>query len=411
MRIICYLLLLLITWAPLAAQQPGPEVRAWLLNTTGATGYNGIQSNVQKVQYSEGYVYVSCTCIPGYDIGPWAMNPNIPVNQNFQFKITRTPAPNTGTAVATPLGHIGVWTNGVSIFNAKDARSYNNADVWHQNAIVVEGNGFDACLGHPAPNGEYHHHLNPRCLYNDRDSSLHSPIIGYAFDGYPVYGAYGYRNADGSGGVTRMRSSYRVRSITQRTSLPNGTALQSSQYGPAVGGQYPLGYYTEDFEYVAGLGDLDEHNGRLCVTPEYPEGTYAYFVTIDANGTAAYPYTLGPTYYGVVPPGNTGPQSGHNTPTEPVITYQTAGVDPSLPIEWGAFPNPASSHVAVTVPPVGDLWRVSLCDLMGGEVLVVPDVPYGESVTLDLHGLSGGTYFIRVASRYGSYLSKLAVAR
>jgi hypothetical protein len=307
--------------SPLAAQSLGPDVTSWLINPGGETGYRGIPSNVQKVQYSSSNVYVSCTCIPGYDVGPWAGNPNTPANQNFVFRLTRTPQPNTGAAVVTPLGHVGVWSNGVSIFNARDARSYNNADVWHQNAIVVEGGSFDTCLGHPAPNGEYHHHLNPRCLYDDGDSARHSPIIGYAFDGYPIYGAYGYRNADGSGGVTRMRSGYRVRAIGERTTLPDGTGLAQAQWGPAVGAQYPLGYYTEDFEYVAGLGDLDEHNGRVCVTPEYPNGTYAYFVTLDESGVPAYPYTLGPTYYGLLPAGNTGPQSGHNTPGEAVTTY------------------------------------------------------------------------------------------
>ena len=169
-----------------------PIVNSWIVNSTGATGYNGIPSNVQRVQYSTGNVYITCTGIPSYAIGPnWGNNPNTPTNQNFVFKITRTPVPNTGTATATPLGHTGIWSNGVSIYNAKDGMSYNNQGTWNQNAIVVEGPSFDSCLGHPAGNGEYHHHLNPRCLYNDRDSSRHAPLIGFAFDGYPIYGAYG----------------------------------------------------------------------------------------------------------------------------------------------------------------------------------------------------------------------------
>ena len=96
---------------------------------------------VQIVQYSTNNVYESCTCIPGYSIGPWTGNPNTPSNQNFVFKITRNPVQNTGTAIATALGHTGVWSNGVSIFNAKDDMSYNNMNIWHQNAIVFEGAG------------------------------------------------------------------------------------------------------------------------------------------------------------------------------------------------------------------------------------------------------------------------------
>lgn len=76
------------------ARSLGPDVTSWRINTEGQTGYGGIASNVQLVQYSITNVYVSCTCIPGYDIGPWAGNPNTPANQNFTFKITRMPQLN-----------------------------------------------------------------------------------------------------------------------------------------------------------------------------------------------------------------------------------------------------------------------------------------------------------------------------
>ena len=169
--------------------------------------YNNILSNVQVVQYSTSNVYISCTCIPGYSIGPWAGNPNIPSNQNFVFKITRNPVQNSGNPVAVGLGHIGVWSNGVSIFNASDGQSYNNQGVWHRNAYYWEGSSFDNCLGHPAPNGEYHHHVSPTCLYDETDSSQHSPIIGYAFDGFPVYGAWAFANVKDRKS-TRLNSSH-----------------------------------------------------------------------------------------------------------------------------------------------------------------------------------------------------------
>src|SRR5438874_3801682 len=129
-----FFLVLFLIPAAAFAQGTSPVLSSWILNTSGATGYGGLPSNIQKVQYSDNNVYVSCSCIPGYDIGPWPGNPNTPKNQNFEFQITRSPKPNTGTLTATPLGHIGVWSNGVSIFNAKDARSYNNGGVWNQNA-------------------------------------------------------------------------------------------------------------------------------------------------------------------------------------------------------------------------------------------------------------------------------------
>ncbi len=333
------------------AQNLTPEITSWIINPGGETGYNNLPSNVQSVRYSADNVYVAATCIPGYDIGPWAANPNTPANQNFVFKITRHPQANTGTAVATPLGHIGIMTNGVSLFNAKDGMSWQNQNIWLRNAIVAEGPSFDDCLGHPAPNGEYHNHLNPTCLYDETDFQNHSPIIGYAFDGFPIYGAIGRANADGTGSLRRIKSSYRKRDLTVRQTLPDGSQLAANQYGPAVSTQYPVGLYLQDFEYVAGLGDLDEHNGRFCITPEYPAGIYAYFVTLDEVGDPAFPYLLGPTYYGTVQAGNTGPQSGHNVPTEPVQTYDpTLAADEILSgTDWAVWPNPATDFLNVKI--------------------------------------------------------------
>jgi|TARA_B110000116_G_scaffold126474_1_gene109614 hypothetical protein len=296
-------LLLILLFLPMIVSAQGPEITSWILNLNGATNpsYPNYLTNVQDICYTSTDVYISCTCIPGYDIGPWAGNPNNPANQNFVFKINFNPQENTGNKTKAPMGHIGVWTNGVSVFNAEDGMSYQNQGIWNQNALYFEGSSFDNCLGHPAPNGEYHHHVNPTCLYDDSDNQNHSPIIGYAFDNFPIYGAYGYANVNGTGAIKRIESSYQEKNISNRS---NGPSLN----------QYPLGAYIEDFEYVAGSGDLDEYNGRFCVTPAYPNGIYAYFVTIDANLDPVYPHTPGPYYYGIAQgSGNLGPQSGHHT--------------------------------------------------------------------------------------------------
>ena len=115
----------------------GPEITSWILNLNGATNpsYPNELTNVQNVCYTSTDVYVSCTCIPGYDIGPWSQNPNQPANQNFVFKINLIPQENTGNKTKAPMGHTGVWSNGVSIFNAEDGMSYNNQGVWNQNAL------------------------------------------------------------------------------------------------------------------------------------------------------------------------------------------------------------------------------------------------------------------------------------
>lgn len=409
MRSTCILLLLYVTLV--ANAQITPEISSWILNTTGATGYNNIPSNVQKVQYSDSNVYVSASCIPGYDIGPWQGNPNTPKNQNFVFKITRFPKMNPATPINTGLGHIGVWTNGVSIYNPKDGMSYNNQNVWNQNAIVVEGPSFDNCLGHPAPNGEYHHHLNPHCLYNDSLTSEHAPIIGYAFDGFPVYGAFGYANQNGTGGIKRMQSSYHLRNITKRTTLPNG--LPAASAGPDVSTRFPLGYYVEDFEYLAGSGDLDEHNGRFCITPEYPNGIYAYFVTLDSNLKAAYPYVLGISYYGLVPAGNTGPGSGHNTIRETVITYNgtTEIKETKLNLDASIFGNPAKSIISIFINEnAPNNLKAALIDLNGQPIQQWKYLQPGFHYTFDISEFENGLYFIKIFNDKFQQTKKVQIA-
>src|SRR5262249_53556518 len=70
------------------------------------------------------------------------------------------------------------------------------------------------------------------------------------------------------------------------------------QEGPAVDESHPLGTFVEDYEYVAGSGDLDRYNGRFAKTPEYPDGIYAYFLTTDEQGRLAFPYLLAHEYFG-----------------------------------------------------------------------------------------------------------------
>ena len=302
-----------------SAQTITPAVTAWTRNTGGQTGYGGISANVTLIRYSTNFVYPSSSGIPSYTIGPWAGNPNTPTNQNWVFKITKNPIV-ASSPTATPLGVIGVLINGVPVFNPLDAMSYNNLNIWHRNAMYWEAPSFDSCKGHVAPGGVYHPHQFPPCV-SATDALHHSAIIGFAFDGFPVYGPYGYANADGSGGIARIRTSYRTRAITQRTTLPNGTALTAAQYGPAVSASYPIGCFVEDYEYVKGLGELDSHNARFAVTPEYPNGQWCYFSTISAAGATQYPYLVGPRFKGVLVAGNTGAGGGHNTPTDSPVTF------------------------------------------------------------------------------------------
>ncbi len=389
--------------------QTDPEIISWKVNTTGATGYGGYASNVQTVQYSATQVYVSCNAIPEYSIGPWPSNPNVPSPQNFVCKFTRTPVQNTGTAIYTALGNIGLWSNGVAIFNPKDGQYWNNSTSsftmgatttgWNRNALVYEGVSFDACLGHPAPSGCYHNHVNPACLYDDTDSTHHSPIIGYAFDGFPIYGAYSYTNTDGTGAIKRMKSSYVLSTGTTRTA------------GPPVNSTYPLGNMCEDYVYTAGAGDLDVHNGRFCITPEFPAGMYCYFVTIDNNLNPAYPFVLGPTYYGTVQSGNTGPTGGHVTISESTTVYTptAAGIaELQNGIKFQVVPNPVADYAYIYMDVnsannvTGHLYNES-----GQLVKTIEHLQPSIAYTLDMTDLSAGVYMLSMETGSTRVMQKI----
>jgi hypothetical protein len=120
-------------------------------------------------------------------------------------------------------------------------------------------------------------------------SDSHSPIIGWAYDGNPIYGPYGYEYKT-SGKVKILQSSYE---LLLKNDRPNTTL-------------YPAGIFVEDYEFT-NSGDLDEHNGRYCTTPDFPNGTYAYFATISGQGVESsgpfkdyfkpvFPYLIGESY-------------------------------------------------------------------------------------------------------------------
>jgi hypothetical protein len=120
-------------------------------------------------------------------------------------------------------------------------------------------------------------------------SNAHSPIIGWSYDGNPIYGPYGYSSKTG-GSIKCLVPGYKL-------------SLKPNRPSTSI---YSDGFFIDDYDYI-GNGDLDEHNGRFGVTPEYPNGVYAYFTTIN-NGSVeisglfekykkpVFPYAIGPTY-------------------------------------------------------------------------------------------------------------------
>ncbi len=414
--------------------QTNPAITNWLINTTGLTGrhyVNGnptpivdaVSANVQTVQYSASWVYVSTKGIPSYITGPFLDgNPSLATSQNAIFKISLNPVQNTGNPTNTTGGNIGIFINGVALFDYRDGISWKNSTnalaggplggmgdgVWNRDAIPAEKVGFDCAKGHPAM-GNYHHHQNPSAFNLDLtvisnicdiyaadglyaiNPTVHSPLIGFAYDGFPIYGAYGFENIDGTGGITRIKSSYQLRNISTRTTYSTGATVTA---GPAVSSTYPLGYFREDYEYVSNAGQdyLDFHNGRFCITPEYPNGIYCYFTTVDANWNSAYPYVVGPTFYGT----KTGAKV--TAITETVTTYtSTSELSENSAIELKVFPNPTNDVLMVQLSNlIKENVTINLVDLTG-KVLDTKIIYQGSTIAyFDVSTLYSGQYLLEV---------------
>ena len=371
-----------------AAETAGNSVTTW--NRGAGVQAQPTYGGVSEVSYTATDVYVRSSGLGIHVMGPWYLNaqrtnlfPNYPSRRSVLYRIPRDPGTPPVTKVDTGLGSIGYFVDGVSMFDSRDAFSYSTAngadatpmtafrgdDVWNRDAFVNESITFDAGNAHQAGNN-YHYHANPPGLrhvlgdsveydavanqYTEVFNGMHSPILGWVEDGYPVYGPYGYDDptvGSASQVVRRMGTGYQKRdgtngsvnlNVTGRTTLPQWvntfagtpTALAANRFGPVVSGAHTLGHYLEDYAYLGDLGftfgvdfDLDAHNGRFCRTPEFPQGTYAYFVSVAADGTPVFPYNIGRYYYG-------NPSSG-NVATVPAgaVTYAKGGPEAPASLE------------------------------------------------------------------------------
>jgi hypothetical protein len=286
------------------------------LNSTGDS------ANVLQVCYTTDTVWIRSAGLA--EVMGLYNTPQVPLDQNHVIKFSRNPQQELGLNQPVPtVGGSGILINGVEFHGLGDDNSYDGVstnapataggkEIWNREVIYAEGSSLDTILNsHAGFGGNYHCHGFPKSLLPLNPNS-HSPIIGYAYDGFPVYGPFGYSAPlDSLSSIARMETGYALRtSMTTRDSLPeaNGTLSNPADWGPTVSASFPLGMYLEDYAY-AGIGTLDEHNGRFCYTPEYPNGIYAYFSTIDATlTTAEYPYFLGRTYFGEVVIENIRPQ-------------------------------------------------------------------------------------------------------
>lgn len=216
--------------------------------------------------------------IPNHTVGtfPNANNPNAIRTQSIAATFPLRPAITsaTGTNAMVP----GYAINGVKFepgtggtcdsASPPNCSAIGGTGAWRMEALAPSSFNFgtDENNAHVQPTGEYHYHGLPTGLINKLGKGTAMTLVGWSNDGFPIYARYGYSSAnDAASAIKELASSWRLKA-TPDSGRP-ATSL------------YPMGSFLQDYEYVAGLGDLDQCNGRTGVTPEFPNGIYYYVIT------------------------------------------------------------------------------------------------------------------------------------
>ncbi|MEM8573880.1 MAG: YHYH protein [Pseudomonadota bacterium] len=220
--------------------------------------------------------------IPNHDFnGATARFANEVRELRATFRIPRHPKKTGAPTKLTQSSYDAVLLNGTPVdllsagcYRPNAPRADKNGNVLAgcrdtDSAWLIDPPAYDAYFGvdlhnaHAQPDGRYHYHSNPNALFLDRDFDEPSPVIGFAADGFPIYGSI-FRDKEG---VIRVAKSGYELKRQPRPAPPDGP-----------GGQ-PDGTYIDDYEFV-GKGDLDRCNGMTV------DGQYGYYVT------SSYPWIL-----------------------------------------------------------------------------------------------------------------------
>jgi hypothetical protein len=221
--------------------------------------------------------------IPNHDFNDDTAHFATPVAEvDHTFVVVRAPALAGASTALAQNAYNGVMLNGVPI-DLLSAGCYDptspmaDADgnvaigcgldrAWRLDPLGTDHKfGADAHNAHTQPDGSYHYHGNPNAMFDDEPGPNGSPVIGFAADGFPIYGSW-FLDAS-SGAVRKAISGYTLKPGAR----PTGTG--------DPGGTYD-GMYVDDWEFT-GAGDLDACNGMTV------DGQYGYYVT------DTYPWILG----------------------------------------------------------------------------------------------------------------------
>lgn len=260
--------------------------------TTYAEEYSSMVQDIQNSNNFEGNVVVesndaTCTIsvngIPNHDFNDTSARFATDVSEVERvFTIPVNPTKATQITALTQQSYDAIMLNGVVVDmlsagcydptkdgadeDGNTAIGCNVNDGWLLDPLGTDTKfGADANNAHTQPDGTYHYHGNPNAMFNDTPGENGSPVIGFAADGFPIFGSY-FLDSE---------------SNTVRKAITGYELKEGARPGPDdndPGGTYS-GQYIDDYEFT-GSGDLDECNGMTV------NGEYGYYVT------DSYPWVL-----------------------------------------------------------------------------------------------------------------------
>jgi hypothetical protein len=255
---------------------------------------------------------------------------------------------------------------------------------WNKHALSPNVNlGTDMNDAHVQPTGKYHYHGDPTNYIASLgvSASSHSPIIGYAADGFPIYYKYVYADAnDPNSGIMEISSCFELKSGIRPG---NGVTAPDGAYD---------GTYVEDYQYndqISGC-DLDQCNGRFGVTPEYPNGTYYYVLTsyfpvvpLCLAGTPDESFSIGPPFAGC----------GQSNAAD-ICSALTVGISPTeLADRLMLFPVPTSSGMLNAFIAGSEPIRPISMSLLDNTGRLIKSMAYSRQVSVA--DLAKGVYFVK----------------
>ena len=268
--------------------------------TTYANNYFSSVTNILDGNSYEGDVTISVSggkcifasnAIPNHDMGQDADFKSTVLAQDVTYEIAASPA-----KALSPTYNI--WKASVVLLNGGivdilPAACYDEGNMplgdemigcgpdllehpWRYDPMSpLNDFGTDIHNAHVQPDGTYHYHANPMAIFNSDcpTASSASPVIGFAADGFPVYGSC----IDDNGSIRSAQSSYQLKAGARQA--VSGYTTPAAGTGNIASANYD-GQFRGDYEYVAGSGDLDACNGMTV------DGQYGYYIT------NAYPWVL-----------------------------------------------------------------------------------------------------------------------